>query len=315
MKYNDVAILYRTNAQSGPIQRALVKQGIPYRTQGGMGFFQQREIKDIMSLLSWIMNPMDTISLERASKNLKLKCGPALISKVYSTMVPTSNLQDLNFSLKGVMGTKPKAAHKGLDKLITLALDIVNNDKKAYQALEDIYREFGVLSILAAEDKAGKTKEINREESAQALLEMAVQEDGTIREFVDFGALSSDKEEDDTDAVTLSTIHKSKGLEWPMVFVVGCSDGQLPHKMVYKDIEENYGELSQSEIISMPEYKQERNAMYVALTRAEKYLLISHSKTATVFNGHGREKMKMLMSPFAKALKPIIEDEGTLQLS
>ncbi len=100
-----------------------------------------------------------------------------------------------------------------------------------------------------------------------------------------------------------------------MVFVVGCADGQLPHKMVYKDIEEKHGELSNSEITSLPEFKQERNAMYVAVTRAKNFLFLSHTKTAVMFNGRVRERMDMLISPFAKALQGVIEKEGTLQLS
>ncbi len=211
MNYSDIVILYRTNAQSGPIQRALVKAGIPYQTQGGMGFFQQREIKDIISLLSWILNPMDTISLERASKNLKLKCGPALVSKVYANTCAESKMKDLVESLQHIIGKKPKAAHQGMLKVLSTATKITQQGMKAAEAVAEIYNSFNVLNLLATEDVAGKTKDINREESAQTLLEMAHSEDCSIREFVDFASLNMDKDEEDTDAVTLSTIHKSKG--------------------------------------------------------------------------------------------------------
>ena len=271
--YKDFAILYRTNAQSRALEEALRKIGIPYKIYGGLSFYQRKEIKDLLSYFRMTINPKDEEALKRTINYPARGIGATTLQK----LIITANENDIsiwevideidNYNVKINSGTKNKIVEYST---LIKSFSAESETKNAYDIAETITKSSGLFSLLNSD----KTPEgVSRFENIQELLngmkDFTENYDGELipilSEFMKDVALltDSDKEKkEDYNKVTLMTIHASKGLEFPYVFVVGMEEGLFPSMMSGN---------SQSEL------EEERRLFYVAITRAEKRLFLSHS--------------------------------------
>lgn len=271
--YNNFAILYRTNAQSRALEEALRKVGVPYKIYGGLSFYQRKEVKDLLSYFRMALNPNDEEALKRTINYPARGIGATTIQKLIiasnenetSIWDIISKIEDLNLKINS--GTRKKLAeYETLIKSFSAQIET----KDAYDIAEIITKSSGLFSLLNSD----KTPEgISRFENIQELLngikDFTENYDGELSpilsEFMKDVALLTDSDnekKEDYNKVTLMTIHASKGLEFPHVFVVGMEEGLFPSMMSGN---------SQSEL------EEERRLFYVAITRAKKRLFLSHA--------------------------------------
>jgi DNA helicase-2/ATP-dependent DNA helicase PcrA len=259
--YSRMAILYRTKFCSLAFEQSLRSSGIPYRMLGGKGFFERKEIMDLNCYLSAAAFPKDDASFERILNIPKRGIGPGAVKKIASFRSETVSLQE---SARMVLGEKilaPKL-YAGLRNVIDL-LDRIR-DLSPGEAVRRILEEVGYLAYLQEYSKADSMEWTQRKENIDQLLYSASRKD-TITEYLEEAALvREDTREDETEStqkcVNLATVHAAKGLEFHVVFVVGCEENLFPH---WKSAETPSG------------INEERRLMYVAMTRAEKYLFLS----------------------------------------
>ncbi|MAO71839.1 MAG: ATP-dependent DNA helicase [Flavobacteriales bacterium] len=271
--YNNFAILYRTNAQSRALEEALRKVGIPYKIYGGLSFYQRKEVKDLLSYFRMAINPNDEEALKRTINYPARGIGATTIQKLIiaanenetSIWDIISKIEYLNLKINA--GTRRKLSeYETLIKSFSSQIET----KNAYDIAEIITKSSGLFSLLNSD----KTPEgISRFENIQELLngikDFTENYDGDLSpilsEFMKEVALLTDSDnekKEDYNKVTLMTIHASKGLEFPHVFVVGMEEGLFPSMMSGN---------SQSEL------EEERRLFYVAITRAKKRLFLSHA--------------------------------------
>jgi DNA helicase-2/ATP-dependent DNA helicase PcrA len=265
---SDFAILYRTNAQSRSFEEALRKNNIPYRIYGGTSFYQRKEIKDLLAYLKLVVNPNDEEALKRIINYPARKIGNTTIEK----LVYTANQNDLSvweviqkINLFPDFGAA--TAHLKNFYMLMSNFQTMQATKNAYEVAEYVAKNSGLVSHLR-EDKTveGISKYENLVELLNAIKEFTEDDtnenDKTLSFFLQDIALltDADKDNDDTDKVTLMTIHSSKGLEFKNVFVVGLEENLFP---------------SQLSLNSRHELEEERRLFYVAVTRAEHKLTLS----------------------------------------
>ncbi len=276
-KYSDVAVLYRTNAQSRAVEDALMKSNIPYKVVGGMKFYERKEIKDLMSFLRVIQNPRDDISYERIINVPKRGVGQKTIDKIraYGAAHDISMYESLKAA--DFIGVSGKVA----GALLTLNETLENLKKKSEfmsitELVDETLHDTGYLEMLEAEKTLESRSRIeNLEEFKTVTMEFDRDNeisDALLFEFLSDMALVSDQDGIEEDSgVTLMTMHASKGLEYPVVFVIGLEEGIFP---------------SRRAVFDESELEEERRLMYVALTRAEDRLFISRAETRMIYGKH-----------------------------
>lgn len=265
---SDFAILYRTNAQSRSFEEALRKNNIPYRIYGGTSFYQRKEIKDLLAYLKLVVNPNDEEALKRIINYPTRKIGNTTIEK----LVYTANQNELSMweviqKINLFPDFGAATAHLKNFYMLMSNFQTMQATKNAYEVAEYVAKNSGLVSHLR-EDKTveGISKYENLVELLNAIKEFTEDDtnenDKTLSFFLQDIALltDADKDNDDTDKVTLMTIHSSKGLEFKNVFVVGLEENLFP---------------SQLSLNSRHELEEERRLFYVAVTRAEQKLTLS----------------------------------------
>ena len=272
--YGDMAILYRTNAQSRGFEEALMREGIPYRVVGGLRFYDRREIKDVIAYLAAVDNPIDDVNMSRIVNVPKRGIGDTTIDKLRA--FAGENGMSL-FALMENLEDYPELkirAHKNIREFVNLIHLLQNKASEIGLAalVEAILFESGYADELKREDTVeSRTRLENVEEFISAAAEFEeANPDQSLTDFLGNLSLISDKNEldDESHAVKLMTIHGAKGLEFPVVFVVGLEERLFPTSRSYDDEE------------SMEE---ERRLMYVAVTRAEEKLFLSSAKSRTLY--------------------------------
>lgn len=276
-KNEDFAILYRTNAQSRSFEEALRKLNLPYKIYGGLSFYQRKEIKDLLSYYRLAANPKDEEALKRVINFPKRGIGKTSMDHV--TIAATTNETDLWSVINNPQQFGLKISSAAQRKLADFAAMITSfhvrlDQLPAYELAHEIASASGILR----EFYSDKTPEgVARYENIQELLtgikeftEKAIQDENENNKLADFlidVALLTDADEegkDDTNKVSLMTIHASKGLEFPYVYIVGLEENLFP---------------SQLSLTSRTELEEERRLFYVALTRAEKQATLSFAKS------------------------------------
>lgn len=276
-KYNehlnnkDFAILYRTNSQSRAFEEALRKRDINYRIYGGLSFYQRKEIKDLLAYFRLTANPNDEESLKRVINYPKRGIGGTSIDKIIIAanalnvspwqIVNNPNTEELSLN----NGTKNKL--KDFAAMMQSFKNLLS-EKNAYEAATEIASISGITKELYAD----KTPEgVSRYDNIQELLNGIKDftekniENNSLGDFLVDVALLTDADnvdENDNDKVTLMTVHAAKGLEFPVVYIVGMEENLFP---------------SQLALNSRPELEEERRLFYVALTRAEKKAYLSYA--------------------------------------
>lgn len=272
--YGDMAILYRTNAQSRVLEEALIKRALPYTMVGGTKFYDRKEIKDVLAYLRVLYNPFDDLSLLRIINVPKRSIGATTVSKLQdyarengTSLFMTLTQLHLVDSIKGK--TKEKLEEFGI-LIFTLVAEM--DDKSVLDILEAILDRTGYLYQL---EESTDAQDQARAENIGELLSVAkdfqdTNPTGTVEDFLEQVALVNDVDsfEQEDSKVTLMTLHAAKGLEFPIVFLGGLEEGLFPHSRT---------------LMNPEEIEEERRLAYVGITRAEKELYISNATTRTVF--------------------------------
>jgi DNA helicase-2/ATP-dependent DNA helicase PcrA len=264
--WGDVAVFYRTNAQSRVVEEHLLRGGVPYKVVGGTRFYDRREIKDALAYVKAVVNPSDEVSVKRVLNVPKRGIGDSTVAKLdgWAAMHGYTFMQALRRSTDaGVAGR----AVKGIESF----LDLVD------RAAEAVERGPGPLLELLL-DGSGYVAELQEEHSieAEGRLENLAELVGSAREvesvddFLEQVGLVSDADQvpDDDSQVVLMTLHSAKGLEFPAVFLVGLEDGVFPHLR---------------SLTEPTELEEERRLAYVGITRARERLYLSHAWSRTIY--------------------------------
>ncbi|MCS6823570.1 MAG: UvrD-helicase domain-containing protein [Cytophagaceae bacterium] len=271
LKNNDIAVLYRTNAQSRPIEEALRKMNIPYRIVGGISFYQRKEIKDLLAYLRYTINPNDEEAFRRIINYPRRGIGDATVLKIIATTEEQgANLWDVLCNIKSIIPGRGSEQVEDFVNLIKTFQKSVD-EKDAYEAASMIAKESGILKELYDD----KTPEgVARFENVQSLLNAIKaftddpeNEDKKIGAFLQQVSLLTNADEtknEEGDKVTLMTIHSAKGLEFKHVYIAGLEEDLFP---------------SQTMLTSREDLEEERRLFYVAVTRAEKWLTLSYATT------------------------------------
>lgn len=279
---NDFAILYRTNAQSRAMEEALRRQNIPYKIYGGLSFYQRKEIKDLLAYLKLIVNPNEEESLKRVINYPKRGIGNTtwdkltviadqlgrsiwdILNQIESFNLPTRTTNTLRDFVTMIQSFQTMLEKKN-------AYDVAAHVAKSTQILQELYNDKTV---------EGVSKYENIQELLNGIKEFSISDvienDDDINNDRSLGAylqnislLTGDENESESDeAVKLMTIHAAKGLEYPVVFVVGLEENLFPSAM---------------SLYTREDLEEERRLFYVAITRAEKHLYISFANTRYKF--------------------------------
>ncbi len=254
--FSDFAVLYRTNAQSYAFEKAFVNMHIPYKIVGGVRFYDRKEVKDVLAILKVIMNQRDKVSLSRIVSNVLSGIGEASLVKVFSAMDSLSDEKPLfNEDLPEVL--KAGKARNGLLRLVNFLKKCNSGDNPGELVKRAIeYFDFKTLTddgTPSAEDRMGNLE----------VLMTTASEYSTLEEFLaDASLMSSADEAVVKNSVTLMTLHAAKGLEFPVVFIVGLEEGLFPS-----------GRCTNEEA----EMEEERRLMYVGMTRAMQRLFLTYA--------------------------------------
>jgi len=265
-RWGEMAVFYRTNAQSRVLEEYLMRVGIPYKVVGGTRFYDRREIKDAVAYLKAVSNPSDEISIKRIVNVPKRGIGDTTLGKVdnYAQMIGVTFIEGLRRAADAGVGGK---SLKGIASFLSLLDGFTEAmEKGPGAALEAILRDTGYVAEL--EDERSVEAE-SRLENLQELVGVAAQFE-TTDDFLEQVSLVSDSDEidDDASAVMLMTLHAAKGLEFPTVFILGLEDGIFPHLRSMTDPEE---------------MEEERRLAYVGITRAQQRLYLTHAWARMIF--------------------------------
>lgn len=271
-KYSDFAVLYRMNSQSRSIEDILIREDIPYKIVGGLKFAERKEIKDIISYLRLIQNTSDNLSLTRIINEPKRGVGKTSLDNIDA--ISASNGISMYEIIKN-------ADQYGLNRVFANTREFINTIESLREAKDSIsiselikktLQETGYQKSLELENTVeAETRIQNLEELLTVAIEFEEESaDKSLSEFLEGFALSSDLDtmEDSEDSVTLMTLHSAKGLEFPVVFLVGMEEGIFPG---YKSIGEE------------KELEEERRLCYVGITRAKEHLFLTCARRRTIF--------------------------------
>ena len=298
------AVLYRTNSQSRVFEEAMRRASLPYNIIGGFSFYERMEVRDIIAYLKLALNPNDTIALQRVINSPPRGIGKTTIDEIerrakdyelaWGETISVIIDQPENLGSRAISALK--SFRSIVNKLAAMADAEATIQTNSDSPVSDVVRaaiiETGYENALRSE----RTDEAEgRLENLQELVNAAVDYDEQgvegLREFIDHSALVSDQDEYKRDApVTLMTVHSAKGLEFPLVFIVGLEDGLLPHSRSATD---------------RAELEEERRLAYVAMTRAERYLYVTHAMKRRVYG----EELASEPSPFLNEMPiDLLED-------
>lgn len=282
-KYSDMAILYRTNAQSRVLEETFMKSNIPYTMVGGQKFYDRKEIKDLLSYLRVIANSNDDISLQRIINVPKRGIGPSSVEKIQTYAV--QNQISMFYALGEV-------DFIGLSKKVTQ--ECIN----FYETITNLIKEQEFLEISDIVDevlqKSGYRDMLEREQTLESRSRLEnldefmsvpkdyeentpLEEQSLINFLTDLSLVADIDEADTQSGVTLMTMHSAKGLEFPIVFIMGMEESLFPHIRAIKSDDDH-------------EMEEERRICYVAITRAEELLYITNATTRMLF---GRSQSNM----------------------
>ena len=279
-RYNEIAILYRTNAQSRVFEEKFMQTDIPYIIVGNIKFYERKEIKDILAYLRLILNPHDNISFLRVINVPKRGIGPINLERLISFAAEkNTSLFDVVFS-ENLLAQVPQLSPRCKQKLREFALMLtyfssVREGLPVAALINAVLTESGYLAAIKQGEEGTSQENISRAENLSSFVNGAKEfdetnEGATLEDFLNHVALVADIDllDEENSRVSLMTIHSAKGLEFPVVFVAGMEEGLLPHSI---------------SMISSTELEEERRACYVAMTRAKKKLYLTSASERRTF--------------------------------
>ena len=273
------AVLYRTNSQSRVFEEAMRRAELQYNIIGGFSFYERLEVRDIIAYLKLALNPNDSIALGRVINSPPRGIGKTTIDELERRAkdYELSMWETIAIAIEqpGDLGSRAISALKNFRGIVNKLAKLADTpDGTSREPVSDIVRAAIIETGYEAALRGERTDEAEgRLENLQELVNAAVDYDEQgiegLREFIDHSALVSDQDDYKRDApVTLMTVHSAKGLEFPLVFVVGLEDGLFPHSRSATD---------------RAELEEERRLAYVAMTRAERYLYVTHAMRRRVY--------------------------------
>jgi superfamily I DNA/RNA helicase len=292
--WREMAVLYRTNAQSRVIEEAFMRLGVPYKVVGGTRFYDRREIKDAMAYLRAVINPADEVSVKRVLNVPKRGIGDASVARLdeFARAEGVPFLEAMRRSDEaGVTGPARKGLASFCDLLDRVGALVGAEGVGPGDLLQTIIDESGYLGELEAED----TVEAHGRIENLGELVGSAREFTVLDEFLEQVALVADTDEiDDDDQVVLMTLHSAKGLEFPVVFIVGVEEGVFPHSRALTEPDE---------------MEEERRLAYVGITRAMRRLFISHAWSRMLFGSTQYNPPSRFLDEIPAAL---VEQKGNL---
>jgi len=298
--FKDFAILYRMNSQSRILEEAFRKQDIPYKIVGGLKFYDRKEIKDIMAYLKLINNPLDDISLRRIINEPKRSIGDTTVGKIqevaneqedclYNTLLDADMIPNLT-----------ARAVTSINKFTSLINSFIAraDDMPISELIMAILDESGYMAMLK---NSNTTEDESRIENLKELVSDAVEfektsDDKSVAAFLEKVTLVSDIDnlEEKEETTVMMTVHSAKGLEFPVVFLVGMENGIFP---------------GMSSLNSFHEMEESRRLCYVAITRAKENLYISSAETRMVFGRTVNYPVSDFVSEIPQSLKEVVGGE------
>lgn len=273
--YGDMAILFRTNAQSRVLEEKLMRYAIPYTMVGGTKFYDRKEIKDVLAYLRLLYNPEDSLSLTRIINVPKRNIGATTMEHVaaYAEEQGISLFEALS-STDEIPVTK--RARASLENFAAMIFDLLNDieGKDVLSLIETVIKQTGYGEMLdkeAEHDPQGESRKENVGEFLSVAKDyMDSNPEGNLQDFLENVALVSDVDdfESSESKVTLMTLHAAKGLEFPVVFLTGLDEGLFPHSRTLMD---------------PTQVEEERRLAYVGITRAERQLYVTNAVTRTMY--------------------------------
>jgi DNA helicase II / ATP-dependent DNA helicase PcrA len=299
-----IAILYRTNSQSRLFEESLRRARIDYNIVGGFSFYERAEIKDVIAYLKLALNPFDDIALLRVINTPPRGLGKTSLDELafrakdfgvslWETIAIVTDgkyEQPKSFTPRAIEALK--SFKKIIERLQTKVGEAAATDRPVSEVVIAAIEDTGYANALRAENsEEAEARLENLQELVNAAVDYDKQEAEGMRDFIDHAALVSDTDKYDRNAaVTMMTVHAAKGLEFPVVFLVGLEDGIFPHSRSINDPKE---------------LEEERRLAYVAITRAEKTLYVTHSMRRRVYG----EEMAAEPSQFLNEMPlELIED-------
>jgi len=271
---SEIAVFYRTNAQSRVLEDALVRAEVPYQVIGGTKFYERAEIKDAMAYLSLLANPSDQVSFTRVANSPRRGIGQTSLSRVIAHAAtlgePVWEVARAAEAVPGLARAAISAISRFMDTMSELR-SLVAADPSVAELLEAVLARSGYIEALQAErtfEAQGRIE--NLEELVGVAREFdAAAEEGGLDAFLSQIALVSDADtrRDDRGQVTLMTLHNAKGLEYPIVFIIGCEEGVFPH----------------SRSLDEGSLEEERRLCYVGITRAMRELTLTYARRRSLF--------------------------------
>jgi DNA helicase-2/ATP-dependent DNA helicase PcrA len=280
LRAGDVAVFYRTNAQSRVFEEVFIRTGQPYKVVGGVRFYERREVRDALAYLRMLVNPADEISLRRILNTPKRGIGDRAVAcvTVLAERERITFWEALRRSDEAPgLATRSQKAIEGFVAMVEELQSMVEAGERPDVVLESVLDRSGYLAELeASDDPQDETRLENLAELVAVAREFADDPDGAalvggtgLDQFLERVSLVADTDQipdepdgDDTGVVTLMTLHTAKGLEFPVVFLTGLEDGVFPHARSLGD---------------QPELEEERRLAYVGVTRAQQRLYLSRA--------------------------------------
>lgn len=273
--YGDMAILFRTNAQSRVFEEKLMRYAIPYTMVGGTKFYDRKEIKDVLAYLRLLYNPEDSLSLTRIINVPKRNIGATTMEHVaaYAEAQGISLFEALSSTDEIPVTKRAKAS---LENFAAMIFDLLNDieGKDVLSLIETVIKQTGYGDMLdkeAEHDPQGESRKENVGEFLSVAKDyMDSNPDGNLQDFLENVALVSDVDdfESSDSKVTLMTLHAAKGLEFPVVFLTGLDEGLFPHSRT---------------LLDPAQVEEERRLAYVGITRAERQLYVTNAVTRTMY--------------------------------
>ena len=291
-KWGDMAVFYRTNPQSRVVEEIFMRFGVPYKVVGGTRFYDRREIKDAVAYLRVVTNPLDEVSVKRVLNMPKRGIGDTSISRldVFAREENISFFEALRRAGEaGVSG----AARRGIESFVAVIDEVAAQEEQTPGALfEAVLEKSGYLAEF---DNENSVEDAGRLENLGELVSSA-KEFAQVDEFLEQVSLVADADDlSDDDKVIMMTMHAAKGLEYPVVFIVGVEEGLFPHSRA---------------LVDANELEEERRLAYVGITRAQERLFLTHAWSRQQFGTTQYNPPSRFLEEIPEEL---IEHQGNVQ--
>ena len=282
--FNDFAVLYRTNAQSRSIEEACLHYNIPYRVVGGVRFYDRKEVKDVLAYLRFIFQPQDRVSFERIVNVPTRGVGAKSLEQFFAWQQESDRTLTEALNQVGQCGVITPKARTALVELADILTDVraLSEEVAAAGLIDSLLRKIDYFTYLEDGTAQGEA----RQENVRELMSVAKEyQDAGLADFLEEVALVSEPEQNTSNgqAVTLMTLHSAKGLEFPVVFMVGLEETILPHSRALYD---------------QREMEEERRLCYVGMTRARQELFLLHANSRMLYGGLHHNPPSRFLSEF-----------------